>query len=45
VDEATISRIDRDVAYPSALLKEHEVADSEGTCPCLDGDAGARHLP
>jgi hypothetical protein len=45
VDEATIPRIDRDVAYPSALLEEHEVAYSERTCRWLDGQADARHLP
>jgi hypothetical protein len=26
VNEATIARVDRDVAYPSTLRKEHEVA-------------------
>jgi hypothetical protein len=44
VDEATISRIDRDVAYPSALLEEHEVAYGERARGRLDGDAGPGHL-
>ena len=30
VNESSISRIDRDVAYSAALLEQHQVANNEG---------------
>jgi hypothetical protein len=29
MDEAAIAGVDRDVAYPAALLEEHQITDGE----------------
>jgi hypothetical protein len=44
VDEATVARINRDVADSSTLREKHEVADSERSRRGLDGHAGPCHL-
>jgi hypothetical protein len=44
VNETTVPRIDRDVAYSSTLRKQHEVADGERAGRWLDGDACPGHL-
>jgi hypothetical protein len=45
VNEATIARVDRDVAYPSTLRKEHEVAYGERAGRRLYWHADTCHLP